>query len=80
MDLVIVLSKFTKMEQSEKTAEMSFSGFLLGTKIKKIVVMCVTDKIDREGRFLVALKAVRIEGNVLCGELLKIKEIEEVYF
>lgn len=80
MGLVIVLSRFIKRKRSGNEATMTYSGYCGGIKIKKIIVFGIYETIEKDVMYLVTLKGARIERNVLCGELLKIKRLDEVNF
>ncbi len=80
MGLVIIISKFMRIGRCENEGVLSYSGFICGVKIKKIVVLEIFETIEKDAIYLVTLKRARIKERVLYGELLKIKKLQEVCF
>jgi hypothetical protein len=80
MGLVIILSKFKNVGHRSEEAVLSYSGFIEGIKINRIVVLGLIGSIEKGVMYLVTLKGARINGSVLSGELVKIKRLEEVNF
>ncbi|MFT6068860.1 MAG: hypothetical protein ACJAT2_002053 [Bacteriovoracaceae bacterium] len=80
MGLVILISKFTSIGQRGKEGVMTYTGFLSGIKVNKVLILGIYEPVEKDTIYLVTLKGARIRKKVLCGELLKIKRLQEVYF
>ena len=80
MGMVIVVSRFKSLERCKTEGVLSYSGFLCGIKVNKIVVGKIYDLVEKDAIYLVTLKGARIKGSVLYAELLKMRKLQEVNF
>ncbi len=80
---IIILSRCVKRLKGNSAAlnyEFHFKGVYRGEKIKKIMVL---DKLSAgmsiDHEYLLKIKFITISGNILYGELLEYKNLDNVY-